>query len=397
MAKLTLNEISLSDKRVLMRVDFNVPLDKSQNVEDDTRIRESLPSIKKILGDGGKLILCSHLGRPKGKTPELSLKPVATKLSQLLGKEVKFISDCIGDEVTNAAMSLNNGECLLLENLRYYKEEEKNDTEFAKKLASLGEAFVNDAFGTAHRAHASTEGVTHFLSPCVAGFLIEKELKYLGEATANPKRPFVAILGGAKISGKIDVLENLMSKVDCILVGGAMIFTFYKAQGLNVGKSLVEDDKLELAKSILAKAKEKNVKLLLPTDVIIADKMDENANAKTVSISKIENDWLGLDIGDETIKTFSKEILSAKTIVWNGPMGVFEMEKFAKGTMEIAKALASATKNGAVTIIGGGDSASAIAKAGLEKEVTHVSTGGGASLEFLEGKILPGIAALTEK
>ncbi len=395
--KLTLNDISLSNKRVLMRVDFNIPLDKSQNVEDDTRIRESLPSIKKILSDGGKLILCSHLGRPKGITPEFSLKPVVGKLSQLLGKEVKFVSDCVGDDVTNAAMNLKNGECLLLENLRFYKEEEKNDVEFAKKLASLGEIFVNDAFGTAHRAHASTEGVTHFLSPCVAGYLIEKELKYLGEATANPKRPFVAILGGAKISGKIDVLENLMEKVDSILVGGAMIFTFYKAQGFNVGKSLVEDDKLELAKSILSKAKEKNVKLLLPADIVIADKFDANANSKTVSVSSIENDWIGLDIGSETVKTFSKEVLSAKTIVWNGPMGVFEMERFAIGTMEIAQALATATKNGAVTIIGGGDSASAIAKARLEKEVTHVSTGGGASLEFLEGKVLPGIAALTEK
>ena len=394
--KLTLNDISLSNKRVLMRVDFNIPLDKSQNVEDDTRIRESLPSIKKILSDGGKLILCSHLGRPKGITPEFSLKPVVGKLSQLLGKEVKFVSDCVGDDVTNAAMNLKNGECLLLENLRFYKEEEKNDVEFAKKLASLGEIFVNDAFGTAHRAHASTEGVTHFLSPCVAGYLIEKELKYLGEATANPKRPFVAILGGAKISGKIDVLENLMEKVDSILVGGAMIFTFYKAQGFNVGKSLVEDDKLELAKSILSKAKEKNVKLLLPADIVIADKFDANANSKTVSVSSIENDWIGLDIGSETVKTFSKEVLSAKTIVWNGPMGVFEMERFAIGTMEIAQALATATKNGAVTIIGGGDSASAIAKARLEKEVTHVSTGGGASLEFLEGKVLPGIAALTE-
>ena len=395
--KLTLNDISLSNKRVLMRVDFNIPLDKSQNVEDDTRIRESLPSIKKILSDGGKLILCSHLGRPKGITPEFSLKPVVGKLSQLLGKEVKFVSDCVGDDVTNAAMNLKNGECLLLENLRFYKEEEKNDVEFAKKLASLGEIFGNDAFGTAHRAHASTEGVTHFLSPCVAGYLIEKELKYLGEATANPKRPFVAILGGAKISGKIDVLENLMEKVDSILVGGAMIFTFYKAQGFNVGKSLVEDDKLELAKSILSKAKEKNVKLLLPADIVIADKFDANANSKTVSVSSIENDWIGLDIGSETVKTFSKEVLSAKTIVWNGPMGVFEMERFAIGTMEIAQALATATKNGAVTIIGGGDSASAIAKARLEKEVTHVSTGGGASLEFLEGKVLPGIAALTEK
>jgi phosphoglycerate kinase len=397
MNKKTIRDISVSGKRVLVRVDFNVPLDKEKHIEDDTRIRESLPTIEHLLSQGAKVILMSHLGRPKGKSPEFSLAPVAKRLSELLGKPVHFASDCIGAEAETAVNALQNGEVLLLENVRFYKEEEANDLEFAKKLASLGEVYVNDAFGTAHRAHASTEGVTKFIQTAVAGFLIEKELKYLGEATANPKRPFVAILGGAKISGKIDVLEKLLEKVDTVLVGGAMIFTFFKAQGFKVGKSLVEDDKLDVAKTILEKAKSRNVKLLLPTDVVIADKFEKDANAKTVSVDAIEDDWLGLDIGAETIKTYRHEILSAKTVVWNGPMGVFEMDKFAVGTFEIAKALAEATKNGAITVIGGGDSASAIVKAGLEKAVTHVSTGGGASLEFLEGKILPGIAALNEK
>ncbi len=397
MNKKTIRDISVSGKRVLVRVDFNVPLDKAKNIEDDTRIRESLPTIEHLLSQGGKVILMSHLGRPKGKSPEFSLAPVAKRLSELLGKPVHFASDCIGAEAETAVSKLQNGEVLLLENVRFYKEEEANDTEFAKKLASLGDVYVNDAFGTAHRAHASTEGVTKFIQTAVAGFLIEKELKYLGEATANPQRPFVAILGGAKISGKIDVLEKLLEKVDAVLVGGAMIFTFFKAQGLKVGKSLVEDDKLEIAKTIMDKAQSRKVKLLLPTDVVIADKFEKDANAKTVSINAIEDGWLGLDIGAETIKTYRQEILNAKTIVWNGPMGVFEMEKFAVGTFEIAKALAEATKNGATTVIGGGDSASAIVKAGLEKAVTHVSTGGGASLEFLEGKILPGIAALNDK
>ncbi len=397
MKKKTIRDISVSGKRVLVRVDFNVPIDKAKNVEDDTRIRESLPTIEHLLSQGGKVILMSHLGRPKGKSPEFSLAPVAQRLSELLGKPVHFASDCIGAEAETAVSKLQNGEVLLLENVRFYKEEEANDAEFAKKLASLGDVYVNDAFGTAHRAHASTEGVTKFIQTAVAGFLIEKELKYLGEATANPQRPFVAILGGAKISGKIDVLEKLLEKVDAVLVGGAMIFTFFKAQGLTVGKSLVEDDKLDLAKTIMDKAQSRKVKLLLPADVVIADKFEKDANAKTVSINAIEDDWLGLDIGAETIKTYRQEILNAKTIVWNGPMGVFEMEKFAVGTFEIAKALAEATKNGATTVIGGGDSASAIVKAGLEKAVTHVSTGGGASLEFLEGKILPGIAALNEK
>jgi len=397
MNKKTIRDISVSGQRVLVRVDFNVPLDKEKHIEDDTRIRESLPTIEHLLSQGAKVILMSHLGRPKGKSPEFSLAPVAKRLSELLGKPVRFASDCIGTEAETAVNALQNGEVLLLENVRFYKEEEANDLEFAKKLASLGEVYVNDAFGTAHRAHASTEGVTKFIQTAVAGFLIEKELKYLGEATANPQRPFVAILGGAKISGKIDVLEKLLEKVDTVLVGGAMIFTFFKAQGFKVGKSLVEDDKLDVAKTILEKAKSRNVKLLLPTDVVIADKFEKDANAKTVSIDAIEDDWIGLDIGAETIKTYRHEILSAKTVVWNGPMGVFEMDKFAVGTFEIAKALAEATKNGAITVIGGGDSASAIVKAGLEKAVTHVSTGGGASLEFLEGKILPGIAALNEK
>lgn len=398
MKKKTIEDISVAGKRVLMRVDFNVPLDKAQHIEDDTRITESLPTIKKILDDGGKLILMSHLGRPKGKvSAEFSLQPVATRLSELLGKPVNFVKDCIGEEATAAATALNGGDVLLLENLRFHNEEEANDKGFAEKLASLGEVFVNDAFGAAHRAHASTEGVAHFLSPAVAGYLIEKELRYLGEATRNPRRPYVAILGGSKISGKIDVLENLLNKVDTVLIGGAMIFTFFKAQGLETGKSLVEDDKVELAKSILAKAKSKGVKFLLPTDVVIADKFEANADSKMVDVSNIPPEWMGVDIGTKTIDLFSAEILTAQTAVWNGPMGVFEIDKFATGTMEIAKALAAATKHGATTIIGGGDSASAIAKAGLEKEVSHVSTGGGASLEFLEGKTLPGIEALNER
>ncbi len=397
MNKKTIRDISVSGKRVLVRVDFNVPIGKDKQVEDDTRIRESLPTIEYLLSQGAKVILMSHLGRPKGKSPEFSLAPVAKRLSELLQKPVHFASDCIGAEAESAVSALQNGEVLLLENVRFYKEEEANDSEFAKKLASLGDVYVNDAFGTAHRAHASTEGVTKFIQTAVAGFLIEKELQYLGKVTLNPQRPFVAILGGAKISGKIDVLEKLLEKVDTILIGGAMIFTFFKAQGLKVGKSLVEDDKLDIAKTILEKAQSRNVKFLLPVDVVIADKFEQTANTKTVTIDAIEDDWMGLDIGVETIKRYRHEILNAKTVVWNGPMGVFEIDQFATGTFEIAKALAEATQHGAITVVGGGDSASAIAKAGLEKAVTHVSTGGGASLEFLEGKTLPGIAALNEK
>ncbi len=398
MNKKTISDINVSGKRVLVRVDFNVPLDKSGRVEDDTRIRESLPTIQTLIKNRARVILMSHLGRPKGKRAmEFSLKPAAERLSQLLGQPVQMASDCIGPEVEQHALSLKDGEVLMLENLRFYNDEEDNNPEFAKKLATLGEIYVNDAFGTAHRAHASTEGITTFMSVAVAGFLMEKELKYLGEATEHPQRPFVAILGGAKISGKIDVLERLLDKVDKILLGGAMIFTFFKSRGLSVGKSLVEDDKLSVATSIQDKAKAKGIPLLLPVDVVVADRFEADATSKVVDVEAIPDGWMGLDIGPKTIELYRKEILDAKTIVWNGPMGVFEMDKFATGTIEIAKALADATKHGAITVIGGGDSASAIAKAGLDKAVTHVSTGGGASLEFLEGKVLPGVAALNDK
>jgi phosphoglycerate kinase len=398
MNKKTIADIDVSGKRVLVRVDFNVPLDKSGRVEDDTRIRESLPTIQTLIKNRARVILMSHLGRPKGKRAmEFSLKPAAERLSQLLGQPVQMANDCIGPEVEQQALSLKDGEVLMLENLRFYNDEEDNNPEFAKKLAALGEIYVNDAFGTAHRAHASTEGITKFMPVAVAGFLMEKELKYLGEATEHPQRPFVAILGGAKISGKIDVLERLLDKVDKILLGGAMIFTFFKSRGLAVGKSLVEDDKLSVATSIQDKAKAKGIPLLLPVDVVVADRFEADATSKVVDVEAIPDGWMGLDIGPKTIELYRKEILDAKTIVWNGPMGVFEMDKFATGTIEIAKALAEATKHGAITVVGGGDSASAIAKAGLDKAVTHVSTGGGASLEFLEGKVLPGIAALNDK
>jgi phosphoglycerate kinase len=398
MNKKTISDIDVSGKRVLVRVDFNVPLDKSGRVEDDTRIRESLPTIQTLIKNRARVILMSHLGRPKGKRAmEFSLKPAAERLSQLLGQPVQMANDCIGPEVEQQALSLKDGEVLMLENLRFYNDEEDNNPEFAKKLAALGEIYVNDAFGTAHRAHASTEGITKFMPVAVAGFLMEKELKYLGEATEHPQRPFVAILGGAKISGKIDVLERLLDKVDKILLGGAMIFTFFKSRGLSVGKSLVEDDKLSVATSIQDKAKAKGIPLLLPVDVVVADRFEADATSKIVDIEAIPADWMGLDIGPKTIELYRKEIMGAKTIVWNGPMGVFEMDKFATGTIEIAKALAEATKRGTITVIGGGDSAAAIAKASLDKAVTHVSTGGGASLEFLEGKVLPGVAALNDK
>lgn len=398
MNKLTIDDITLKSKRVLVRVDFNVPLNEQQQITDDIRIVESLPTIKKILEEGGRAILMSHLGRPKGKPkPEFSLNPVAQHLSKLLDKPVQFAPDCVGAEVEKMASALKDGECLLLENLRYHNEEEANDSKFAEQLARLGDVYVNDAFGTAHRAHASTEGVTKFVRVSVAGYLMQKELDYLGRAVGNPARPYVAILGGAKISGKIDVIQNLMSKVDALIIGGGMMFTFYKAQGMEIGKSLLEEDKVELARQILAEATAKNIRLLLPTDCIVGDKFDNNASAKTVKVNAIPADWLGLDIGPESVKLFSDEIRKAKTVVWNGPMGVFEMERFAAGTNAVAKALADATKSGTVTVVGGGDSAAAIAKAGLQKSVSHVSTGGGASLEFLEGKVLPGVAALAEK
>ncbi len=398
MKKLSIEDLELSGKRVLVRVDFNVPLDDNQNVTDAKRIVETLPTIKKIIDAGGRAILMSHLGRPKGQPkPEFSLRPVAQKLEELVGKPVQFANDCVGKEVEEQAAKLQNGDVLLLENLRYHAEEEKNDPDFSAKLARLGEIYVNDAFGSAHRAHASTEGVTKHFQQCAAGYLMQKELAYLGKAVGQPERPYVAVLGGAKISGKIDVISNLLDKVDSLLIGGGMAYTFFKAEGMEIGKSLLEEDKIDLAKEIIQKAKEKNIKILFPVDCVIADKFEKDAATEIVDSSNIKADWMALDIGPKTIELFKNELLNAKTVVWNGPMGVFEMEKFAKGTNDIAKLLAETTKKGATTIIGGGDSAAAIAKMGLEKEVSHVSTGGGASLEFLEGKELPGVAALTDK
>ena len=398
MNKLTINDIDLKNKKVLVRVDFNVPLDENLNITDDIRITSSLPTIKKIVSDGGKAILMSHLGRPKGKpNPEYSLKPVAVRLSQLLGKEVKLAPDCIGDQVKSLVNAMKPGDVILLENLRFHEEEEKNDPEFAKKLAALGDVYVNDAFGSAHRAHASTEGLTKFISVSVAGYLMQKELDYLGGAIDNPKRPYLAILGGAKISGKIDVIMNLFNKVDSMIIGGGMAYTFYKAEGKEIGTSLLEAEKIDLAKQVLEKAKTSKMKLLFPVDVVIAKEFNNDSPSEVVNINNMPSDKMGLDIGPETIKLFKEEILKSKTIVWNGPMGVFEMDNFAKGTNAVAEALVEATGNGAITVIGGGDSAAAIAKAGLADKVSHVSTGGGASLEFLEGKILPGVAALTDK
>ena len=397
MQKKTLSDISLQGKRVLMRVDFNVPLDQDRNITDEKRIVEALPSIRKVIDEGGRLILMSHLGRPKGKVnTAFSLAPAAKRLSELLDCPVTMAGDCIGTEVMQQVLALQDGEVMMLENLRFHPEEEANDADFARELASLGEIYVNDAFGTAHRAHASTEGITRYMQTSVAGYLIEKELRYLGTALNDAQRPFVAILGGAKISGKIDVLEALFSKVDTVLVGGAMVFTFFKAQGLEVGNSLVEENKLELALALLEQAKQKGVRLLLPEDVVVAGEISADAPSRVEPVTAISEGMIGLDIGPATIEAYAKEILGAKTVLWNGPMGVFEIDQFAAGTFAIAKALADATAEGAVTIIGGGDSAAAIAKAGLSDNVTHVSTGGGASLEFLEGKELPGIAALND-
>ncbi|MCX8106780.1 MAG: phosphoglycerate kinase [Ignavibacterium album] len=397
MNKLTIDKVELKSKRVLVRVDFNVPLDENLNITDDTRIVESLPTIKKIIAEGGKAILMSHLGRPKGgPNPKYSLKPTAKRLSELLGKEVNLAPDCIGDEVKAMVNQMKDGDVLILENVRFHPEEEKNDPDFAKQLAELGDVYINDAFGSAHRAHASTEGVTKFIKVSAAGYLMQKELEYLGAAVSNPKRPYVAILGGAKISGKIDVINNLLDKVDTMIIGGGMAFTFFKAQGKEIGKSLLEEEKIQLAKEVLEKVKSTGVKFLLPVDVVVAAEFNNDSPALVVGVDAIPSDKMGLDIGPETIKLFRDEILKAKTVVWNGPMGVFEFDNFAKGTFAIAEALAEATSNGVVTVVGGGDSAAAIAKAGLKDKVSHVSTGGGASLEFLEGKILPGVAALND-
>ena len=394
MNKKTVKDIDLKDKKVLVRCDFNIPMDENKNITDNRRIVAALPTIKYLLEQNCKVVLCSHLGRPKGEfKPEFSLKPVAKELSKLLGQEVIMAEDVIGEDAKNKAEKLKNGEILLLENVRFHREETDNDPEFAKKLASFGEVFVNDAFGTAHRAHASTEGVTKYL-PAVSGFLIEKELKFLGEALENPERPFVAILGGSKVSDKIGVIENLLEKVDTLIIGGGMAYTFFKAQGYNVGDSLCEEDKCDLALEIMEKAKEKGVKFLLPIDNKVGKEFKPDTESKTVKSTEIPDGWEGLDIGEETIKLYKEELQNAKTIVWNGPLGVFEFEQFAVGTNEIAKALGDID---AIKIIGGGDSAAAVEKAGLADKMTHISTGGGASLEFLEGKKLPGIEALMDK
>ena len=393
MSKKTVRDINLKDKKVLVRCDFNVPMDKNQNITDNTRIVAALPTIKYLLEQNCKITLCSHLGRPKGEfKKEFSLVPVAKELSKLLNKEIIIAKDVIGEDAVSKANNLKNGEILLLENLRFHREETDNDPEFSKKLAGFGEIFVNDAFGTAHRAHASTEGVTHYL-PAVSGFLIEKELKFLDDALQNPERPFMAILGGSKVSDKIGVIESLINKVDTILIGGGMAYTFFKALGYNVGNSLCEDDKINLAMELMEKAKEKGVKFMLPVDNRIGKELTPDTESKIVPSAEIPDGWEGLDIGPETVKQYAEELKNAKTIVWNGPLGVFELEQFTIGTNEIAKVLGDID---AVKIIGGGDSASAVEKAGVAEKMTHISTGGGASLEFLEGKKLPGIEALQD-
>lgn len=392
----SLTAAELQEKRVLVRADFNVPVDDEGNITDDTRIRAALPTINDLTSKGAKVILSSHFGRPKGVTEKYRLTPVAKRLSELLGQDVIKPDDCIGDEVASAVAAMQPGQVILLENVRFHPEEEKNDPEFAKQLASVADLYVNDAFGTAHRAHASTEGVTKYLNPSVAGFLIEKELQYLQSAIEAPQRPLAAIIGGSKVSSKITVIETLLEKVDKLLIGGGMIFTFYRARGLSVGKSLVEDDFVELAKTLEAKAKEKGVALILPTDVVVADNFASDANAQTVSVESIPDGWMGLDIGPDSVKTFQHALADCKTVIWNGPMGVFEFDKFAVGTEAIARTLADLTKQGATTIIGGGDSVAAVEKVGVADQMSHISTGGGASLELLEGKVLPGIAALND-
>ena len=391
MDKKTVRDIDVSGKKVLVRCDFNVPQDENGNITDTRRIVGALPTIKYLIEHNAKVILCSHLGRPKGEVKkEFSLKPVRDELSRELGCEVKLADDIVGESAKALTSNMKEKEVVLLENVRFDKREEANDREFSKELASLAEIYVNDAFGTSHRAHSSTAGVAEFL-PAVSGFLIEKEIKFLGDSLNNPQRPFVAILGGKKVSDKISVINNLLEKVDTLIIGGGMAYTFLKAKGLNIGSSICEEDKLDLAKELLEKAKAKNVELLLPVDVNAAKEYDKDAESKIVSADKIEDGWMGLDIGPETIKKYEEVLKNAKTVMWNGPLGVFEFEKFATGTNEIARILGNID---AVTVIGGGDSAAAIEKAGFADKMTHISTGGGASLEFLEGKVLPGIDCL---
>lgn len=417
MAKLTVKDLNVHNKRVFMRVDYNVPLEEKDGqmvITDDTRIKETLPTLRLLIEQGGKLILTAHMGRPKGKRePSMSLRPVAARLADLLGANVAFVDDCIGEKVENTVSIMKPGDVVLLENVRYYNEEEANDTAFAEKLAKVADVYVNDAFGAAHRAHASTEGVARIVAKrggqCAAGLLMERELKFLGDELENPARPFVVILGGAKVSDKIQVIDRLLEKANTILIGGAMAYTFRLAQGYKTGKSLVEADKVDIAKSALEKAKAKGVKFLLPTDDVVAvpvktDKLDKKGkpviewqNVRTSSDMNCPDDAAGLDIGPSTVKAYAAEVASAKTILWNGPMGLFEDKRFAEGTNAVARAVAEATQGGAKSIIGGGDSVKALNKANLGDKVTFMSTGGGASLEFLEGKALPGVAALSEK
>lgn len=394
--KKTLEDLEFQGKKVMVRCDFNVPMDKEGNITDDIRIRAAMPTIEYILNKGGAVILMSHLGRPKGEVnPKYSLNPIAKRISELIGKEVKFANDdlVIGDITKKLAAGLKQGEILLLQNVRYRKEEEKNDETFSKELASLGEIYVNDAFGTAHRAHSSTAGLASFL-PSAMGYLIEKEVGFIGKALEEPERPFVAILGGAKVSDKIGVIENLIDKVDALIIGGGMAYTFFKSQGYEIGQSLLEEDKLELAAKLIKKAKEKNVELLLPIDTVVAKEFAADAEHWTVNSSSIPEGTMGLDIGEKSRELFTDKIKEAKTVIWNGPMGVFEMPAFAKGTKELARALSNSD---ATTIIGGGDSAAAVEQLGFADKMTHISTGGGASLEFLEGKVLPGIDVLENK
>ena len=396
MSKLFLEQLDVRGKRVLVRVDFNVPFDKEGEISDDLRIRESFPTIRWLVDHGARTILMSHRGRPGGKVvSELSLEPVAAHLGDLLRKTVPLAPDCVGPEVKRKLQGLGNGDVLLLENLRFHGGEESNDPAFAAELASLGEIYVNDAFGTAHRAHASTEGVTHKISQRAAGYLMRKELEYLGKALENPRRPFVGIVGGSKVSGKIEVIEALLKKVDTLVIGGGMAYTFFKAMGREIGHSLLEEDRLEVAKRILEETRGKG-RLLLPVDCVVADRFANDADTTVVDADKLPADRQALDIGPRSVERFTQIVREAKTAIWNGPMGVFEMESFAKGTFSIAESLAAATAAGGVTIVGGGDSALAITEAGLRGQVSHVSTGGGASLEFLEGKRLPGVEALSE-
>ncbi len=398
MSKLTINDIDTAGKQVLVRVDFNVPLDAAGQITDDTRIRAALPTIEHLLAQGAAVILMSHLGRPKGRpVAEMSMVPVAQALSTLLGREVEMAADCIGDKVASQAAGLAAGQVLLLENLRFHAAEEQNDESFARALAGLADIYVNDAFGAAHRAHASTEGVTRFIDTAVSGLLMEREVTYLDEALKNPQRPFIAILGGKKISGKIEVIEHLLDKVDVLLIGGGMSYTFFKVMGLQIGNSLLEEDRLDTAKNILAQAEAKGVEFLLPIDSVVADDFAVDAQTQIVARDAMPQGWEGMDIGPETRKLYADKIARSGTVVWNGPLGVFEMQPFAQGTLQVAEALVAATGAGAMSIIGGGDTAAALTQAGLAEGMTHISTGGGASLECMGGRVLPGVEALVDK